>query len=107
MKTSEVLKAAKARIATPETWTQDVFAKDNEGCEIMGYSRFAVCFCSIGAIQAVTSKGRDFGAEYYLNRQTYGNIAKFNDSHTHEEVMAAWDRAIAAAEADEAAVHAS
>lgn len=62
-----------------------------------------MCWCSYGSL-LVTFKGcRSFASEIaagkLLRKHMDDNIINFNDSHTHEEVLAAWDEAIAEAEA--------
>lgn len=105
MKPSEMIKACKAKIATQEQWTTSAFARTKDGFPVMPSSKEAVCFCSLGAIEKV----------YLFNSLPYrivksrlevaldGAIPAFNDTHTHEEVMAVWDKAIATAEETEAA----
>lgn len=108
MKPSEVLIAAKALIDTPEKWTQGKYAIDAQGIDCNPTSSMAVCRCSQGALLAVfegysriqltiTSVGR------YLGRAVDddGDYIGFQDTHTHPEVMAMWDRAIELAIEDE------
>lgn len=104
MKASEILKAAKAKIATPETWTQGVYATDKYANVTTGYDRSATCFCSVGALQSVMHVSREREDAYDILRMAMGRaVPLFNDNHTHAEVMAKWDEAIALAEAEEAA----
>ena len=103
MKPSEMIKACKAKISTPAQWTTSSFARTKDGFPVMPRSKEAVCFCSLGAIENV----------YLFNSLPYrivksrlevaldGRITAFNDTHTHEEVMSVWDKAIATAEATE------
>jgi hypothetical protein len=90
------LEAAKAKIEKPENWTQNVFAKDAGGTRVYGTSESAVCYCALGALQAATK--RDIAADapgyLYLTKSAMGSVADYNDSHTHEEVVAMFDRAI-------------
>ena len=83
--TKEILVAARAIIANEENWTQDAYAKDKDGSSIgVNYSS-AVCFCSIDAMGV-------------LRKHMEDSIIAFNDGHTHKEVLAAWDEAIASLE---------
>lgn len=102
MKTSEILIKAKAIISNPDKWTQGAFARNYDGEEVSPISSQAVCFCSIGALKASVGKDQSEVTMFYLvNARDYlmkatpdGYIAVFNDEHTHEEVMAVWDKAI-------------
>lgn len=99
----EVLKKAREIIAKEENWAQHVFAANEKGESVPDYSSDACKFCSLGAI----SKAVGSDDEYHItNFVTYTNakrllmsaidehIAVFNDTHTHEEVIAAFDKAI-------------
>lgn len=109
MKVSERLIAAKAIITDPSKWTQGYYGRTDDGEIIEADRPEAVCFCSIGALHRVGqfnwhSEQTD-PAEVYLNGATDNNwIVDFNDTHTHEEVMQVWDKAIASALADEVAL---
>ncbi len=84
----EVLIQARARIDTPDKWCQGKFWDGNR------------C-CMIGAIHSV---GQTLGiagtpaaiAFNTLRQFTCGDTAKFNDTHTHAEVLEVFDKAIAA-----------
>lgn len=98
------LRAAKALIDTPQKWTQRAFAKTADGALTTYTAEDAACFCSAGAIFRVVGDAEPreracldaLGATMGTHRL---DIPKFNDTRTHAEVMAAWDAAIAAAEA--------
>lgn len=102
MKPSEILRKAKALIDTPEKWTQGFFALDINGKPVSENEFYACKFCSVGAIlrteRVLTNR---IPAYDYLGKTMGTYIDKFNDTHTHAEVMAKWDEAIALAEADE------
>jgi len=113
VKTSELLRAAKALIDTPEKWTIEALARDKTGLQVAICHSDAVCFCSYGAIHKIG----DIKNINYWNNPMYDYVDKaseliggqssaatFNDSHTHEEVMKMWDKAIELAEQQEAAV---
>lgn len=104
MTIAEILEAAKAKIANPENWTQGYYAKDENGDELLGNEPDAVCFCGYGAIEAVTDtvhmgKGWPKEAEDALDAAAGKNFPCFNDERTHAEVLAVFDKAIAAAKA--------
>lgn len=103
MKTSEFLKQAKSLIDSPEKWTTEFVARNAQGGCVAETSDEAICFCSVGALY---KQAHISGLPYipqdswkYLRSGTNGVEApKYNDSHTHAEVMLAWDKAIALAE---------
>lgn len=109
MKTiKEVLIEARALIADPARWTQGEFARTADGRILDGYCEGAVCWCALGAIRKVTMEGAEsreertealvlsYDAADLLQAHLANVIAvpKFNDSHTHEEVLALFDKAI-------------
>lgn len=101
MKPSEVLRAAKAKIATPGTWIQKVAARNVAGDCVFSGSPEAVCWCSLGAILA-TGADQMFSAMQVLDLSLGVNTGWWNDApeRTHEEVMVAFDRAIVLAESE-------
>lgn len=132
MKTSEILRAAKAKIENPLCWTQKAYARDIDGYQTYNLLK-AVCFCSLGAIQSVTERNtwdkpsvgptnimnylvrvidddfkevvlqEDIAKGYTIPSDGigYGYVSRYNDRHSHSEVMTMWDRAIELAEAEE------
>lgn len=101
----EALVAAKNLISNPDNWTQEVSARDCTGNYIYSSNPEAVCWCSVGALHKVTKDDWPLidktvkHLRLFLEQELkyYDGIANFNDSHTHAEVMAFWDKAIAAA----------
>ncbi|MCZ7496292.1 hypothetical protein O8B39_17465 [Agrobacterium rhizogenes] len=104
MNTVQILKEARALIADEKNWTQGAFARDANG-RSERIDR-AICFCSIGAIAKVarTNLGSPVPAPVLkaLGVTAHCRLAQFNDSHTHPEVLALFDRAIARAESEAA-----
>jgi len=102
--TLQVLVEGRALIAEPGTWTTDAYARNDQGEECDPLDPAAACFCSLGAIAKVmempdvsaTLAVDDAPAAAVLTKAAGFWIAAFNDSRTQEEVLAAWDRAIAA-----------
>lgn len=98
---TKTLIEAKAIIAKPENWTQGVFARDKTGHQVHVADPDAVCFCSLGALRKTGIKETS-GAVYMRARGCLADsggsvdIANINDTSTHEEVMAMWDKAIEA-----------
>lgn len=96
------LRAAKALIAAPATWTQGNYALDQDEQPVRADDPDAVCFCSIGAIECL-SKNVDSWQQRGALKDAVpigSSIISFNDSHTHAEVMGVWNKAIATAEAN-------
>lgn len=102
MDTIEILKSARKLIEKPENWTQRAHARDYWGISVPSYSPFADCFCAVGAVQRVTDAQRYCGSSEALDalsREAGGHVPTFNDTHSHEEVLALFDTAIANLEA--------
>lgn len=100
--TLDILKKGRELIADPARWTKREFAKDEKGEPVLPESPSAVCFCSLGALDRVYAFGSaaaHIRANRALTEACGGSVPRFNDLHTHPEVLAAWDRAIAAEEA--------
>ena len=92
--TIEILKAARDLIAKPENWTQGSYY------EVKGGNH---CYCALGAIDKVSDGGGAFPIEAliakgFLERAGMQNVADFNDSHTHSEVIDLFSKAISSAE---------
>ena len=99
MTPTELLIAAKAKIDTPSKWTQGYLARNSSNNRVSCFSPRAVCFCSSGALMVAeddnnVSSYTTTRAQERLVSAMGGSIPDFNDSHTHSQVMAAWDKAI-------------
>lgn len=92
MTTREILEAARARIDTPEKWTQGKAERDGKLCAI-GALRMAV----LGHARYASRAGTYVSARGLLEGLADTDPSWFNDSHSHAEVMALFDRAIEAA----------
>ena len=105
MNAVEVLEQAKALIINPKNWLQGTSAIDQQGNNVTPKDKTAICWCALGAIGAVcgTERPRGVGRKTVrlldkasgvsspnLNRDS----AYYNDTHSHDEVMAMFDRAI-------------
>jgi hypothetical protein len=108
--TSDVLRAARARIDSPEKWCQHVCGRDAEGWEISPSAfnadevEHAVSCCAVASLLAVAPQESARPALYAL-AQAVGmddklDLISWNNAaeRTHADVMAAFDRAIAAEE---------
>jgi hypothetical protein len=110
---SDVLRSARNLITEPSKWTQNHFAKDENGNALLdGYAQQAVCWCSIGALEKVVGgcvPSYDKPSQLLMKAgailtgcQKYNfSISAYNDSHTHQEVLNLFDTAIAIASTEE------
>ena len=94
MKPSEVLRKAKALIDRPEKW----FGPQN-------HPRGGVQNCALTALDVATNSSLSIGHPLYVallkGMPNAVSVAYWNNTHTHAEVMQAFDRAIALAEKEE------
>lgn len=93
MKASEVLRSAKARIGTPEKWGKGDTVRER-GLLCAGLAINNSCEWQINEARA---------GSFFMKAVRADSVPEWNDrpETTHAEVMAAFDRAIALAEADE------
>lgn len=99
--TADILREARKLIERPEAWTQGVWARNAAGAEVEESSSDAVCWCSVGAIFRVAPR-QNYDVIRALAALTGGmSPIAFNDTHTHAEVLAALDKAIALAESSQ------
>lgn len=105
MTVKEVLIAARAKIAPIENWTQGSFAKNKNGSPVLETSESACSFCSAGAVYLACRELEggypafmipSLNALDELSRAMGQSVGHFNDTHTHAEVLAKFDEAIAA-----------
>ena len=109
METKEILQKARDLITDPAKWTTGFFARDVEGRIQAANKESTVCWCAWGAIQKVVGSDTfkrmdnlhlwdtlwnatgepDYGSASHV-------IWSYNDNHTHEEVLAVFDKAIEA-----------
>lgn len=100
MKTDkQLLIEGRAIISNPDNWVRLDFAKNAEGFAVDENDEGAVCFCSWGALSRAQGHFVDSNSSVLntLSIAMGDSVANFNDTHTHEEVLAAWDKAIASA----------
>jgi len=96
MKTKEILQKARDLISKPENWTQQQYAANKSGRTVDENDPAACKWCITGALIKV---GDDkVKAWNYLHKFLGIFPANFNDSHTHAEVLATFDAAIASCE---------
>lgn len=91
-------------------WTQGTLARDANGGPVSAYDPTAVCFCAVGSVDTRDSWDEEglaaFGGalellEGALSADWGDSLGAFNDAPTttQADVVALFDRAIAAAEA--------
>ena len=98
--TKELLQKARALLASPEAWTQGVFARLADGHSAYALDPAACAWCISGAIiKAHGSFPGPFEALYRMRKVIQASpdsLVDWNDAagRTHAEVLAALDRAI-------------
>ncbi len=106
METVEILEKARELISDESRWTKGEYARDDRGQDIEFNDPGACAFCALGAVLVASGAEDDCDsvtadADRRLTQEVGGSfindVARFNDSHTHAEVLALFDRAIAAA----------
>jgi hypothetical protein len=105
MKISDVLKTGMAKIEDEKNWIQGAFARDDKKEVVPSSDSRATCWCASGSIFAqriCVDASTQAKAVTLLNQATQSRqIAYFNDTHTHAEVIALFKRVIAEQEAKE------
>jgi hypothetical protein len=101
MTSPDQLRAAKALIDTPEKWTQGHYARDRAGYPAGPRSHLACRFCILGAfIRSAGTEVPAYGLSDFIPKDTPADrsVSSYNDhpSTTHADIMALFDRAIAA-----------
>ena len=107
METIDVLKATRALIDTPEKWTKGAYARDARGRVVGWLDPGASCFCVQGAFHKALGHLGDSSFEVWHERVSdafpahFNSVQEYNDhpDTTHADIMAVFDRAIAAEEA--------
>ena len=110
LKAVEVLRDARAKIATPEQWSRKSYARDAEGEKISHIMEDACKFCAYGAVYSTwwrynfnrrLCNEAMYEALNVLAKHTPGGcVIPFNDhpDTSHEDVLAVFDAAIASLE---------
>lgn len=107
MNTVEILTKARELISDESRWTRGSYAVTDEGRFTQPWEDDACRFCALGAIKkaggfrddsnpAAKFLGEVLRAQFVDN----GRVDDFNDARSHAEVIALFDRAIAAARED-------
>ena len=95
----ETLLKVKNLIANRENWVQGTFAKDKYNFSCPPWSTNACKFCLLGALEYVNSPVTTYEhLNKLLDEHTLppwmADLAGFNDTHSHDDVMAFLDKAI-------------
>lgn len=94
----ETLKAARDLISDPARWTQGWLARDaSKNVSYIGAEN-AACWCSMGALFHVDGPYRpnsDLAIKLLSAAIGGKSVVRYNDTHTHAEVLALFDAAIA------------
>ena len=77
--------AVRELLADPARWTQEVVARTSLGEEVDARDPEAVCWCLYGACKKV---GGAYFTDIVSNAVPGISIGMFNDTSTHEEVLA-------------------
>lgn len=101
----KLLKKALELISNPNNWCQGAFARNNkcyiftEGFPVPPWSFDACKWSFAGALEKVSMGSGDFTlwAEVLCKVEKYNNIniIKFNDTHTHQEIIDLFKKTIA------------
>lgn len=105
MTPKQILIEARELISDPKRWAQGAPARNARGISVSVVDEKAQSFCSFGAIYR-SANMEDwtetlYKAHGFLQDEMCGKILDYNDTHTHEEVLAAFDRAIASCDESE------
>lgn len=103
-KAVDLLREARALISDPDKWTQGTLARNAYGSEVASYSHDACKWCVAGAMLRVADSNdvpysTELSAHSALvlaSRELFGSsaIEEVNDTRTHADVLALFDRAI-------------
>lgn len=102
MKSSAILRRAKAILGTEETFTTNAYGRKINSpysFAFWGYDKGVVCWCSAGALQAVVGHHNPIVATRYLNAASYklfgfGLVTAANDVLGFDAIHVVYDEAI-------------
>ena len=102
MNAEDVLREARTTLENPEAWTRGALARRANGMSTYTRSTYAVSWCLVGAIARAGTDGETQSVAILRLKKVIGKDAEHsivqwsdNPERTHEEVLAAFDRAIA------------
>lgn len=93
----QILVAARAKLQAPEAWTKGADAKTADGRVTAPLEPGAERFCAYGAMIVVSGGGEYRAAQHFrVANGITGLVSDWNDQsdRTHEQVLAAFDKAI-------------
>lgn len=97
--TLKVLEKARAIIAEPRHWCRGTYARNVLGGRVSATSCWATRWCATGAIRRAAERAdcpRSVPRIKWTIEETINvRLETYNDRHTHSEVLALFDRAIA------------
>lgn len=88
------------RALLQDHWTKGAMGRNAEGVSVASKDPTAVCWCLLGGMVKITGGGisdpkRFLALRSALNKASGGvGLGSFNDTATHEQVLALIDRAI-------------
>ena len=97
----QIIATARSLIADPRCWTQDVYARDEDGNSVPANHDDACRWCGLGAIIKSASDlgapvGAGAGATNVLSRiAAASTVVNINDLQGHTAVLALFDKALA------------
>jgi len=98
MRPIDLLRQARELLADPKRWTQGTGARAGDGLATGVHSANAICWCAWGALVYVHTDLNSLSDSLDLIATIVGEseVSSWNDApeRTHEEVLAAFDRAI-------------
>lgn len=112
----EILIEARELISVPERWTQGDYARDREGKGLIDHPSIKpVCYCTLGACTAIEELHNIHEGGLDPSRAIMSILLKaldnlvekpttiddYNDTHTHEEILTLFDKAIEIAKEEE------
>jgi len=90
----QTLIKARELISKPENWTQRAAARTASGHRTSALSTNAVCYCAMGALLKISPLYQGSRHIDMLAKAMDDSVAYYNDTHTHAEVLAMFDKAI-------------
>ena len=84
-------KTVEELLSDPKRWTQSHSARNAHGMPVSVFSPEATCFCLYGALRRVYASNivlYEKSSSKLKNLPLPDGYVQYNDTHTHEEVMA-------------------
>lgn len=95
MTTADTLLAARALIEDRNRWLKGCLARDEHGDEVDPTDGNAVSFCALGALRSVATDPDVFSPAYScLSTAADGYLVRTNNSGTHADALALFNKAV-------------